>query len=73
MVWVTPFERTGSNISGLASIILGNSFAIGNISIYKGKSGEFVFLPSYKTRTLDKNGKMVYSDKRYAIPLNKKL
>ena len=65
--WVTPFERTGSNLSGLASIVLENSFAIGNISIYKGKSGEFVSMPSYSTGTLDKDGKMVYSDICYPV------
>lgn len=66
-VWVTPFERIGSNISGLASIVLENSFAVGNISIYKGKSGEFVSMPSYRTGTLDKDAKMIYSDICYPV------
>lgn len=47
-VRVTPFEREGSNMVGLASIVLDNSFSVGNVSVVEGKKGLFVAMPSYK-------------------------
>ena len=47
-VRVTPFEREGSNMVGLANIVLNESFAIGNVSVVQGKNGMFVAMPSYK-------------------------
>ncbi len=47
-VRVTPFEREGSNMVGLASIVLNDSFAVGNVSVVEGKNGMFVAMPSYK-------------------------
>ena len=47
-VRVTPFEREGSNMVGLASIVLNDSFAVGNVSVVQGKNGMFVAMPSYK-------------------------
>jgi len=66
-VHVTPFEREGSHLSGLASMVLEDSFAVSNISIYKGKSGEFVSMPSNRTGITDKDGKMLYSDICYPV------
>ena len=47
-VRVTPFEREGSNMVGLANIVLNDSFAVGNVSVVQGKKGMFVAMPSYK-------------------------
>lgn len=47
-VRVTPFEREGSNMVGLASIVLNDSFAVGNVSVVEGRNGMFVAMPSYK-------------------------
>lgn len=47
-VKVTPFERENSNITGLASIVLNDSFAVGNVSVVEGRNGMFVAMPSYK-------------------------
>ena len=47
-VRVTPFEREGSNVVGLANIVLNDSFAVGNVSVVQGKNGMFVAMPSYK-------------------------
>ena len=47
-VRVTPFEREGSNMVGLANIVLNDSFAVGNVSVVQGKNGMFVAMPSYK-------------------------
>lgn len=47
-VKVTPFERENSNIIGLASIVLNDSFAVSNVSVVEGKNGMFVAMPSYK-------------------------
>lgn len=47
-VRVTPFERKGSNMVGLASIIFDESFSVGNVSVVEGKNGMFVAMPSYK-------------------------
>jgi len=47
-VRVTPFEREGSNMVGLANIVLNDSFAVGNVSVVQGRNGMFVAMPSYK-------------------------
>lgn len=61
-VKVTPFEREGSNILGLARIYFEDSFVVGNISILKGKESEFISMPSYKTKQDGKGGKPQYQD-----------
>lgn len=66
-VKVTPFERDGSNILGLARIYFEDSFVVGNVSILKGKEKEFVAMPSYKTEKTDKQGKPVYQDVCYPV------
>lgn len=47
-VKVTPFEREGSSLVGLANLVLEESFAIGNVSVVQGRNGVFVAMPSYK-------------------------
>lgn len=61
-VKVTPFEREGSNIKGLARIYLDDCFVINNVSVLQGKDNVFVAMPSYKTKQKDKDGKAVYQD-----------
>ena len=61
-VKVTPYEREGSNIKGLARIYLDDSFVINNVSVIHGKNDVFVAMPSYKTNQTDKEGKAVYQD-----------
>lgn len=61
-VKVTPLEREGSNILGLARIYFEDSFVVGNVSILKGKEKEFVAMPSYKARQPGKDGKPHYQD-----------
>lgn len=46
---VTPFEREGSAIRGLARIFFEDSFIVNNVSVLSGKDTEFVAMPSYKT------------------------
>lgn len=66
-VAVSPYEREGSNIRGLARIYFGDSFIVNNISILQGKEGVFVSMPSYKTRQTDEYGKPVYQDVCYPV------
>lgn len=61
-VKVTPFEREGSNVLGLARIYFENSFVVGNVSILQGKEKEFVAMPSYKAKQTGKDGKPQYQD-----------
>ena len=61
-VKVTPYEREGSNIKGLARIYLDDNFVINNVSVIQGKNDVFVAMPSYKTKQPDKEGKAVYQD-----------
>lgn len=61
-VKVTPFEREGSNILGLARIYFEDSFVVENVSILKGEQKEFVAMPSYKTNQTGKGGKPKYQD-----------
>lgn len=60
-VRVTPYERDGSTIKGLASINF-NGMAVNNVSIHQGKENLFVSMPSYKTNRTDEKGNPVYKD-----------
>ena len=66
-VTVTPFEREGSNIKGLARIYFEDSFIVNNVSILQGKDKVFVAMPSYKTKQFDENGKPIYQDVCYPV------
>ena len=61
-VKVTPDEREGSNIKGLARIYLDDKFVINNVTLIQGKDNVFVAMPSYRTKQKDKDGKAVYKD-----------
>lgn len=63
-VKVTPYEREGSNILGLARIYFDDSFVVGNVSVLKGKEEgkEFVAMPSYKARQSGRNEEPRYHD-----------
>lgn len=61
-VKVTPFEREGSNVLGLARIYFEDSFVVGNVSILRGKQEEFVAMPSYKINKSGKDEKPRYQD-----------
>lgn len=60
-VRVTPYEKEGSTIKGLASINFGG-VAVNNVSIHQGKENLFVSMPSYKTSQTNDLGKPVYKD-----------
>ncbi|NLG05274.1 MAG: septation protein spoVG [Clostridia bacterium] len=66
-VTVTPYEREGSNIRGLARIYFDDSFIVNNVSILQGKENLFVAMPSYKTKQTDEQGKAVYQDVCYPV------
>lgn len=66
-VSVTPFEREGSNVKGLARIFFEDSFIVNNVTILEGKGKLFVAMPSYKTKKLDDNNKPVYKDICYPV------
>lgn len=61
-VRVTPYEREGSSIRGMASINF-SGIAVNNVTIHENKDGQmFVSMPSYKTNQLNEQGKPVYKD-----------
>ena len=64
---LTPCEREGSNIKGLARIYFENSFIVNNINIVQGKEKIFVSMPSYKTKQVDEQGKPIYQDVCYPV------
>ena len=66
-VSVTPFEREGSNIRGLARIFFEDSFIVNNVTILQGKDNLFVAMPSYKTKQVDEQGKTIYNDICYPV------
>ena len=66
-VTVTPFEREGSNIKGLARIYFDNSFIVNNVNILQGKDKVFVAMPSYKSHRVDAQGKPIYQDICYPV------
>lgn len=53
-VRVRPFEREGSNIRGIGSVIIGDSFAVNCISVLNGRNGLFAAMPS--KRVAGRNG-----------------
>ena len=61
-VRVHPYEREGSNIRGFGSVVFGDSFAVGNISILNGKKGLFVSMPSRTQRARKEGDKTKYVD-----------
>ena len=61
-VAVTPFEREGSNIRGLARIYFEDCFVVNNVSIIQGRESEFVSMPSYMEKQSGKDGKTQYQD-----------
>ena len=66
-VTVTPYEREGSNIKGLARIYFENSFIVNNVNILQGKEKFFVSMPSYKSKQVDEHGKPIYQDVCYPV------
>ena len=61
-VAVTPFEREGSNIRGLARIYFDDCLVVNNVSIIQGRESEFVVMTSYMTKQNGKDGKPQYQD-----------
>ncbi len=66
-VSVTPFEKEGSSIRGLARIYFDDSFIVNNVSILQGKDKLFVAMPAYKTTQVDEQGKAIYQDVAYPV------
>lgn len=61
-VQVTPYEKKGSNIRGLARIYVNDCFVVSNVSLLEGMHGVFVAMPSYKTKQKDEQRKSIYQD-----------
>lgn len=66
-VQVTPFQREGSNVRGLARVYLGQEFVVNHIAIIQGKNGEFIAMPNYKTKRVLEGNKPEYQDICYPI------
>lgn len=66
-VQVTPFEREGSNVRGLARVYLEQEFVINHIAILQGKNGEFIAMPNYKTKRVLEGNRSEYQDICYPI------
>lgn len=66
-VTVTPYEREGSNIRGLARIYFEDSFIVNNVNILQGKEKVFVSMPSYRTKQKDEKGRDIYQDICYPV------
>ena len=66
-VSVTPYEKEGSSIRGLARIYFDDSFIVNNVSVLQGKDKLFVAMPAYKTKQIDEQGKAIYQDVVYPV------
>jgi len=67
-VSVTPYEREGSNIRGLARIYFEDNFVVNNVSILQGKEDSlFVAMPSYRTKQVNDSNKPIYQDVCYPV------
>ena len=62
-VLVTPYERDGAAIKGLASLFIDGQFVINNVQVLQGNGGTpFVSMPSYSTGKTDPKGHTIYQD-----------
>lgn len=69
-VKANKLEASSNNVRGLCTVTFGDSFAVRNISIVESKKGgTFVSMPSFKTKTVDDEGKPVFKD--IAFPITK--
>ncbi len=69
-VKANQLEATTNNVKGLCTVTFGDSFAVRNISIVESKKGgNFVSMPSFKTKTVDDEGNPVFKD--IAFPITK--
>ncbi len=50
-VSVRKFDKDGSRMKGIASVLIDDSFAIHDIRIIEGDNGLFIAMPSRKTAT----------------------
>ena len=64
---VSPYEREGSNIRGLARIYFEDCFIVNNVNILQGKEKVFVSMPSYRTKQKDEKGRDIYQDICYPV------
>lgn len=69
-VTVTPYEREGSNIRGLARIYFEDCFIVNNVNILQGKEKVFVSMPSYRTKQKDEKCMDIYQDICYPVTKN---
>ena len=69
-VKANQLEATTNNVKGLCTVTFGDSFAVRNISIVESKKrGNFVSMPSFKTKTVDDEGNPIFKD--IAFPITK--
>lgn len=61
---VSEVKNGSENLKGIATVVLGGSFRLGNIMIMNdpNKDRLFVAMPSYKTNQVDEQGKTVFRD-----------
>ena len=56
---VTPYSKPANHIVGIGSMTFGDAFKIDNIFIKEGQKGEYLDMPSYRTKKYDKEAKQV--------------
>lgn len=61
---VNEVKKGSENLKGVATVVLGDSFKLGNIAIMNDPNRDqlFVSMPAYKTNQVDEQGKQVYKD-----------
>lgn len=61
---VSEVKNGSENLKGIATVVLGDSFRLGNIMIMNNPNKDklFVAMPSYKTNQVDEQGKTVFKD-----------
>ena len=63
-------EASSNNVRALCTVTFGDCFAVRNISIVESrKGGTFVSMPSFKTKTVDEEGNLIFKD--IAFPVTK--
>lgn len=72
-VTVTKYEKEDSNLKGFASVVIGNVFKLGGISIVENPESKLLYVnyPAYKTSKKDDEGKDIY--KYFCNPITKEM
>lgn len=61
-IQLNAVNNPDKSVRAFADIVFGGSFKITNVAVLEGSRGNFVSMPSFRTKEMDENNKPVYRD-----------